>query len=206
MDENDALTQALVQIFSWAHEQHFTYPLHMATTAADGRRIEYVYPAMGEKETCVMGAECSGDLPLPFTVEVREWDAASGKPKQRAMRAQIAQIEGDRLRLEVCPVSTAELIAELEEEAGRHSFAQIAVAFGSTTVWVRSDDSDRQRLLDDAVRNGGKPMGLFTADREGEKVSVMKRLYPEHAHREEESREYREYLTRLMVEIANSFS
>jgi len=192
MDEID-WTLALAQILQVAHEQQFTYPLHLAITAADGKRIAIVCPAMGADPDFVEGAELSGNMRPPYRVVLQECDAPAGSVKQRTIHARVTVTEEGKLAVAVATRTSRDLIRELEEEGARHWYAAIAVGFDNSSVFVKSTDIDRQRLLDNALRNGGIPLGVIALDRADEAVTVMSWMYPEYAHVEK----YRDTLGRL---------
>jgi hypothetical protein len=91
--ENDRLARAVAGIVADAEAQGFSYPLHRTIELADGRRTTDVLHADGSRtrtRTVTPMADLGGSRLLPATVEVREWDAATGKPKeQRALRTEI---------------------------------------------------------------------------------------------------------------------
>ena len=57
--------------------------------------------------------------------------------------------------------STADLIAELDEETKKHYMSWIAVGFPESSVFIQSGNEDRLQLLCEAVENGGIPVGLY---------------------------------------------
>jgi hypothetical protein len=71
--------------------------------------------------------------------------------------------------------STIDLIKELEQEAGNFTEVALAVGFESTTIFVFSSDPDRQQKLDDAVIQGGEPIGFFGYDFHNKLLSVQTR-------------------------------
>jgi hypothetical protein len=95
--------------------------------------------------------------------------------------------------------TSRDLIRELEEEGSRHWYAAIAVAFDTSSVFVRSDDVNRQRLLSDAMRNGGIPLGVIALDRADGDITVMSWMYPEYAQ-EEKHRDTLGRLTDLVIQ------
>lgn len=92
------------------------------------------------------------------------------------------------------PRSTVDLIAELAEEAPKHSFCCIAVAFKDSSILIRPEDADRHRLLNDAVKNGGIPVGLIVADLSDNQLSWRTRIYPEHEQAIEQAQLYMKQL------------
>ena len=78
--------------------------------------------------------------------------------------------------------STLDLIEELEMEADRATIAALAVGFESTTIFVISDQPDRQELLDEAVSNGGVPIGLaiVKVDETKHQSTLETHVFPEH--------------------------
>lgn len=90
--------------------------------------------------------------------------------------------------------STADLIAELVEEAPKHSMCCIAVAFEDSSILIRPEDTDRHRLLNEAVKNGGIPVGLIVADLSGNQLSWRARIYPEYEQAIEQAQVYMKQL------------
>lgn len=80
--------------------------------------------------------------------------------------------------------TTRDLIEELDQEAANFTTVALAVGFENTTIMVLSNDPDRQQKLDDAVRNGGEPMGLIGLDNHNQMISVQTRAVAEHAEEE----------------------
>ena len=77
--------------------------------------------------------------------------------------------------------STLDLIEELEMEADKATIAALAVGFESTTIFVISDQPDRQELLNEAVSNGGVPIGLvFKIDETNHHGTLTTHVFPEH--------------------------
>jgi hypothetical protein len=80
--------------------------------------------------------------------------------------------------------STIDLIRELEQEAGNFTEVALAVGFESTTIFVFSSDHNRQQKLDDAVVQGGEPIGFIGYDFHNKLLSVQTRAVDEHADEE----------------------
>jgi hypothetical protein len=76
--------------------------------------------------------------------------------------------------------STKDLIAELEEEAKQHFTCQLVIAFANTSILLRADDPDRLQMLNDAIQEGGIPIGLIAADKDESSLTVKTRAYAEH--------------------------
>jgi len=211
MNEEDftaAIAQAVAQILSLAEEQGFSYPLHIVTTSADEQEIVYLYPAKGELPTVLFErlAEGASIMLGPFEVAVHEWDTASGKCRERELRARIdnrleVEVEAEADDRDAPTRSTADLIRELEEESRKHLFAAIAVSFEDTTIWVLPHDPDRLKVLNEAVSVGGIPIGLIAADQSDRELTVMRRVYPEHVHKQQEASEYLDRLTEEVAEL-----
>jgi hypothetical protein len=73
---NDRLVQTIAGTMAEAEKQGFSYPLHVVIELADGRRLtRMVY-------TDRTVTPIAGPHLLPASVEVREWDEATGKPKE----------------------------------------------------------------------------------------------------------------------------
>jgi hypothetical protein len=65
--------------------------------------------------------------------------------------------------------TTADLIQELEEVASEQgcTLAMLIVAWSDRNISVRSDDPDSLSTLDDAIEDGGEPVGLITLKSDG---------------------------------------
>jgi hypothetical protein len=74
---------------------------------------------------------------------------------------------------------TAELIAELEVESERFDALGIAVGFEENATFIFADDPSRAEKLSAALAEGGEAIGLIGIKREGKKLTVSSRLYPE---------------------------
>jgi DNA helicase HerA-like ATPase len=77
--------------------------------------------------------------------------------------------------------STADLIEELDREAGNFTRAALVVGFENTTTYVFSTDENRLDALNDLVRNGGEPIGLFGIDLSHGLLNVHHRTLDEYA-------------------------
>jgi hypothetical protein len=77
--------------------------------------------------------------------------------------------------------TTFDLIKELEQEAGNFTVVALAVGFESITILVFSSDPNRQQKLDDAVIQGGEPIGFLGYDVDNKLLSVQTRAVAEHA-------------------------
>jgi hypothetical protein len=82
-------------------------------------------------------------------------EAASDRLSHGDERTQRSKLMEDNNR------TTQDLIAELEHTAEGWGFAMLGVAFTNTTVFIQHTDPKRQKLLDEAVMNGGEPFGWF---------------------------------------------
>jgi hypothetical protein len=78
--------------------------------------------------------------------------------------------------------TTADLIEELEAEAGTFTNAALVVGFESTTVFVFSTDDYRLDKLDGLVRNGGEPIGIFGIDLSHGLLNLHRRTLDEYAN------------------------
>jgi hypothetical protein len=76
--------------------------------------------------------------------------------------------------------TTQDLIAELDHNAEGYGVAMLAVAFTNTTVFIKSNDPKRQKLLDEAVMNGGEPFGWFRIGQADGRTTMECGLLPEH--------------------------
>jgi hypothetical protein len=95
------------------------------------------------------------------------------------------------------PRSTADVIAELDEEAKSHRGTMLLVSFDGTTMTISADDPNRLQVLKEFVQQGGEPMGFVYFDEDG---SIAARLIREHAADEGAH----EYLKRYMKTLAES--
>jgi hypothetical protein len=77
--------------------------------------------------------------------------------------------------------TTDDLIAELDEEAGNFTSAALVVGFENTTTYVFSTDEHRLDTLNDLVRNGGEPIGLFGIDLSHGMLNIHHRTLDEYA-------------------------
>src|SRR5437773_10248462 len=75
--------------------------------------------------------------------------------------------------------STKELVEELESEATRHYSCMIAVGFEDTNIIISSNQPDRLTLLNDAVQQGGIPIGLIVANKDGHQLSMKYPVFTE---------------------------
>jgi hypothetical protein len=57
--------------------------------------------------------------------------------------------------------STVELIQELDAEAPKFTHVLLVVGFEQTTIFVRADDPNRLKALNEAVLAGGEPVGFI---------------------------------------------
>jgi hypothetical protein len=76
--------------------------------------------------------------------------------------------------------SAQDLIAELEKEAKNHWIVVIAIDFKTSITFVRAEDENGLAMLNSAIRAGGSPVGLITADKSGCDVAMSMQAYPEH--------------------------
>jgi|HubBroStandDraft_2_1064218.scaffolds.fasta_scaffold315014_2 hypothetical protein len=77
--------------------------------------------------------------------------------------------------------STVDLIKELETESAQHFCCILPVAFENTSIMVRANDDDRLQMLNDAMQQGGIPIGMIVADKaEGGVLQLKARIFPEH--------------------------
>lgn len=97
--------------------------------------------------------------------------------------------------------STEDLISELEQESKAHFTCSIAIGFADTSIFIRSTDANRLRLLNEAITNGGIPLGLILVDKLPGTVTVTHRIYPEYASEEQAT----EYMDGLMAGIEKQF-
>jgi hypothetical protein len=81
--------------------------------------------------------------------------------------------------------STPELIHELEDEAKNHWYVAMVVGFESSTIFVQAKDENRLATLNSAMQAGGIPVGLIAADKTGNELTILARVYPEHQDSEE---------------------
>jgi hypothetical protein len=76
--------------------------------------------------------------------------------------------------------STAELIAELEQEAQQHWYVTMVVGFENSTIFVQTKDENRLAMLNTAILAGGIPVGLIAVDKTKNELVLLTRVYPEH--------------------------
>jgi hypothetical protein len=177
----DEFTNAIGTILALAAGE-LRYPLQVSINAADGQSAIFLYPGEGETPACIddhIGSD--GIVALPLYVAVREWHSGTGTTGQRFIERVIRDSRSGELSV---ARTTKELIRELGEEAAPHAGSvAIVVAFENSTACIWSHDPDRQQVLDDAVRSGGKPVGLFAVIRkDSDKVEFATKVYPESAH------------------------
>ena len=80
--------------------------------------------------------------------------------------------------------TTEDLIRELDHEAGNFTHCALVVGFEDTTVFVWGHDLRRQSTLDEAVKVGGKPVGMIGCDTHNGLVTVQARTLEEYAEKE----------------------
>jgi hypothetical protein len=71
--------------------------------------------------------------------------------------------------------TTGELVQELKAEGRNHWLTYVVVAFKTGPEYV-GDDGDALRHLNDAVREGGTPIGLLVADKESGLIVIQGRV------------------------------
>lgn len=78
--------------------------------------------------------------------------------------------------------STKELIDELKQEGTGHWVAFLPIAFDKTTIFVNKSMSDEDALtmLNDAVQQGGIPIGIIVGDKGDGVLDLKARIFPEH--------------------------
>jgi hypothetical protein len=94
--------------------------------------------------------------------------------------------------------TTVELIEELDAEAPKFTHVLLAVGFEHATIFVRADDPNRLKALNDAVSAGGKPVGLIGLMIGGGHASFSRRALQEYAEEEWATR----YLDNLVGKAA----
>lgn len=101
--------------------------------------------------------------------------------------------------------TTTELIQELKSAGEEHYAVMLAVAFESSTIFVRSSDDDDDALatLNEAITQGGIPVGLIAFDKHEladgpPELIVRARIFPEHDGALEEAESYMQ----TMIEYA----
>jgi hypothetical protein len=77
--------------------------------------------------------------------------------------------------------TTVDLIDELDIEAANFTKAALVVGFEHTTLYVFSTDENRLSRLDELIRNGGEPIGLFGIDLSHGLLSIHCRTLDEYA-------------------------
>lgn len=75
--------------------------------------------------------------------------------------------------------TTADLIAELDTNASSYDKAALIVGFESSTIYIEADNPKRLALLNEAVENGGEPVGWYGIDHDAGKIEMG--LLDEHA-------------------------
>lgn len=80
--------------------------------------------------------------------------------------------------------STLDVIKELDAEAKKFADLLLVVAFENTTQFIKAGDSDRLAKLNDAIGQGGEPIGMIGAVDNGTEVFIYKRVLAEHLNDE----------------------
>jgi hypothetical protein len=96
--------------------------------------------------------------------------------------------------------STVDLIKELETESAQHFCCILPVAFENTSIMIRANDEDRLQMLNDAMQQGGIPIGLIVADNGDEGVLFTARIFPEHLEHGP-NEQAQEYMTKMMETV-----
>jgi hypothetical protein len=195
----DELAKAMATILVRAAEK-LCYPLHVSIHSADGQGAVFLYPSEGETPACIDDHINSARIvDLPCDVTVREWQSGTGTTGQRSIERVIRECRSGELSVSR---STKGIIHELDEEAAQHaSSVAIVMAFDNSTAYIWSHNPDRQQVLDDAVRSGGKPVGLIAMIQKDGKVKFATKVYPESAHLTWVD----DYLRRLVTELAKDY-
>lgn len=97
--------------------------------------------------------------------------------------------------------TTADLVAELHEEAADRAHAALVVGFDYHTEFVWASDPNALHVLNAHVRNGGDPLGLVTGDHDGEGSTAV-RARPLAEYEGEEWVE--KYLITILAEVRRS--
>jgi hypothetical protein len=79
-----------------------------------------------------------------------------------------------------CMRSTADLIVELKTEASRRWYCALVVAFEDRTIFITAAQEKALDLLNEAVNQGGIPIGLIAADKTGNELTMQSYIFPEH--------------------------
>jgi hypothetical protein len=87
--------------------------------------------------------------------------------------------DGDAEKGDGMKRTTVDLIEELDTEADNFTMAALVVGFENTTMYVFSTEADRLDRLDELVRNGGEPIGMFGIDMHHGLLSVHHRTLDE---------------------------
>jgi hypothetical protein len=80
--------------------------------------------------------------------------------------------------------TTADLIQELDEEAGNFTGVALVVGFEATTTFVFAGKPNRLEKLNDAVSAGGEPVALIGYDLHHGLLTAQARALMEHAGEE----------------------
>lgn len=97
--------------------------------------------------------------------------------------------------------STVELIAELDQETSEHSVVALVVGFENSSIMIFTKQADRLQVLNDAIEQGGHPLGLVASDLKDGVVTFLHRVYPEHSGEDAELAE--SVLSRLGAFVAS---
>jgi hypothetical protein len=102
--------------------------------------------------------------------------------------------------------STIDLIQELDTEAEKFWVCVIAVGFEQSTTIIAHSQENRLELLDEAVAQGGEPVGMLAVLKEpGTEpgtgtLTFCTKVFDEHAQEQQAS----EYLSKLLYRLAES--
>jgi len=106
--------------------------------------------------------------------------------------------------------TTTELIQELKSVGEEHYAVVLAVAFASSTILVKSSDPEDDALatVNEAITQGGIPVGLITFDKRKiadslEELLVRAHIFPEHDGAREQADTY---MRRIIERAAEKFA
>ena len=209
---NDPIAVIIFQVLKQAEERKFVFPLWLTVEAADGKQQVYEFPVKGQTPALIVSTldPDTGIFRSPLTLVTRD----SNHQEFHARVTVEAESEGAvRITMELEEEdentaslfqrrpSTKDLIAELDEKSFFHGVVMLVVGFENTTGWVKSNDPQRLKLLNDAVRAGGNPIGLIAADMEDGHLKVSRKIFPENAERVEQCEAYFDRLTAELEEL-----
>jgi len=202
---DDPIRAMMFPILERADEQGLVYPLRITLEAADG---EQIYEVSAKGGTPVLTESTfdfdTGVLRSPLRLVVRD---STEPPREIHSRVALGVNQDEEPAVSPDEGDTAVItVTEYERSTGdndprtphgerparlRHAGGELR----SSTIFVKSTDPQRLKLLNDAVKAGGNPIGLIAGDFEDGRLKVSRKIFPENADHAAECGAYFDRLT-----------